>query len=190
MNHKLTLVLLGAAVALPAFGQAPAAPAAAAPAVAITATGTLVTQYMFRGQRLNAGGFQPTIEAAAGDFTAGVSGKNAGEFVARVLFTQIGQFFTKNHIVVVRCVMDVFHIGEAFLGIQASQHTHDGRDATACCDEKRFDGLRIWYVKIALGYANRDVIAHLEFADNVVRHKSTRYRFDGDGKAAVRPFRR
>ena len=74
MNHKLTLVLLGAAVALPAFGQAPAAPAAAAPAVAITATGTFVTQYMFRGQRLNAGGFQPTIEAAAGDFTAGVWG--------------------------------------------------------------------------------------------------------------------
>lgn len=74
MNHRLTLVLLGAAVALPAFGQAPAAPAAAAPAVAITATGTLVTQYMFRGQRLSAGGFQPTLEAAVGDFTAGVWG--------------------------------------------------------------------------------------------------------------------
>jgi uncharacterized protein (TIGR02001 family) len=73
MNHKLTLVLLGAAVALPAFGQAPAAPAAA-PAVAITATGTFATQYMFRGQRLNAGSFQPTIEAAAGDLTLGVWG--------------------------------------------------------------------------------------------------------------------
>jgi uncharacterized protein (TIGR02001 family) len=50
--------------------QAPAP--AIAPSVAVTATASFVSQYMFRGQRLNGAGFQPSVEAAAGDFTGGV----------------------------------------------------------------------------------------------------------------------
>lgn len=49
-------------------------PGASAPAVSVTATASVVSQYMFRGQRLNGAGFQPTVEMAAGSFTAGLWG--------------------------------------------------------------------------------------------------------------------
>lgn len=74
MNNKLLLAslvaLLPGSQAL--FAQAvPPAPAAA-PAVTVTATASVVSQYMFRGQRLNGAGFQPSVEIGAGDFTGGV----------------------------------------------------------------------------------------------------------------------
>ena len=57
------------------FAQAPAAPApTVAPSVTVTATGAVVSQYMFRGMRLSGGGFEPTIEAAAGDLVLGAWG--------------------------------------------------------------------------------------------------------------------
>lgn len=72
MNNKLLIAVLGILAGVPARAQTPAAAPAAAPSVSFTATGAFVSQYMFRGQRLNGAGFQPTIEMAAGNFTAGV----------------------------------------------------------------------------------------------------------------------
>ena len=75
MNKNYTTALLALVLSAAGRAQTPApAAAAAAPAVAVTATGAFVSDYMFRGQRLNGAGFQPTIEVAAGDFTAGVWG--------------------------------------------------------------------------------------------------------------------
>lgn len=71
MNNKLLIALLGIVAGLTARAQAPAA-AAAAPAISFSATGSVVSEYMFRGQRLNGAGFQPSVEMTAGDFTAGV----------------------------------------------------------------------------------------------------------------------
>lgn len=53
-----------------ACAQTPA-PAPAAPSVAITGTAAVVSNYMFRGQRLNTAAFQPAVEAAYGDLTLG-----------------------------------------------------------------------------------------------------------------------
>jgi len=74
MTKKLLLALLSAAAVgtVSIRAQAPAAPAAAAPAYSLTATATAVSQYMFRGQRLGGPSWQPSVEFAAGDFTAGV----------------------------------------------------------------------------------------------------------------------
>lgn len=71
---KTKIILTMAALAASATSSAQAQAAAAAPAVSFTATGAVVSQYMFRGQRLNGAGFQPTVEMAAGNFTAGVWG--------------------------------------------------------------------------------------------------------------------
>jgi uncharacterized protein (TIGR02001 family) len=71
---KTRIPLLIAAVAGLAATGASAQTAAAAPAMSFTATGAVVSQYMFRGQRLNGAGFQPAVEMAAGNFTAGVWG--------------------------------------------------------------------------------------------------------------------
>jgi uncharacterized protein (TIGR02001 family) len=71
---KIKLLLASAATVaatLSCFGQAPMTPAAA-PSVTVTATASVVSQYMFRGQRLNGEGFQPSVEVGAGDFTGGV----------------------------------------------------------------------------------------------------------------------
>jgi uncharacterized protein (TIGR02001 family) len=46
--------------------------APAAPSVTVTATASVVSQYMFRGQRLSTAAFQPSVEVGAGDFTGGV----------------------------------------------------------------------------------------------------------------------
>lgn len=75
MKNKFLLAFaaLAAAATTGAIAQG-TAPAPAAPSVSFTATGAVVSQYMFRGQRLNGAGFQPTIEMAAGDFTAGIWG--------------------------------------------------------------------------------------------------------------------
>ena len=74
MNKKLLLSSLSAlAVGTQGlFAQATAPAPAAAPAVSVTATASVVSQYMFRGQRLNGAGFQPSVELAAGDLVAGV----------------------------------------------------------------------------------------------------------------------
>jgi uncharacterized protein (TIGR02001 family) len=69
---KNKLLLAGAVLAAMATSSSIAQTAAPAPAVTFTATGAVVSQYMFRGQKLNGAGFQPTVEMAAGDFTAGV----------------------------------------------------------------------------------------------------------------------
>lgn len=69
MQKKLLLVSL-AAISVAADGLF--AQAATAPSVAITATASVVSDYMFRGQRLNGAGFQPSVEAVIGDVTAGV----------------------------------------------------------------------------------------------------------------------
>ena len=76
MKKKLLLASLSAlAVGTQAlFAQAPAPVAAAAPSVTVTATASVVSQYMFRGQRLGAAAFQPAVEVGAGDFVAGVWG--------------------------------------------------------------------------------------------------------------------
>lgn len=73
MKTKLLLTSLGllSAGAGGLLAQA-AAPAAASPGIAVTASASMVSQYMFRGQRLNGAGFQPSVEVAAGDFTGGV----------------------------------------------------------------------------------------------------------------------
>jgi hypothetical protein len=63
-----------AALAPGLFAQTVASPAAATPSVAVTATASVVSQYMFRGQRLNGAGFQPSVEMAAGDLTLGAWG--------------------------------------------------------------------------------------------------------------------
>ena len=72
MNNKLPITLIGILACVSAQAQAPAAVPAATPAVAFTATASVVSQYMFRGQQLNGAGFQPAIEMTAGDFTAGI----------------------------------------------------------------------------------------------------------------------
>jgi uncharacterized protein (TIGR02001 family) len=74
MNNKLLTAMAGILACAAMHAQAPAAAPAAAPSVSFTATASVVSQYMFRGQRLNGAGFQPSIEMAAGDFTAGVWG--------------------------------------------------------------------------------------------------------------------
>jgi uncharacterized protein (TIGR02001 family) len=68
MKNKLLTTVMGILTGAVALAQAPAA----APSVSFTATGAFVSQYMFRGQRLNGAGFQPAVEMAAGNFAAGV----------------------------------------------------------------------------------------------------------------------
>jgi uncharacterized protein (TIGR02001 family) len=65
--HLFTSALAGLVAAGAVAPTATAAPS-------FTATGAVVSQYMFRGQRLNGAGFQPAVEMAAGNFTAGVWG--------------------------------------------------------------------------------------------------------------------
>lgn len=74
MNQKLHSFVLAAVLTTGATGAwaQTAAVATAAPGYAVTATASVVSQYMFRGQRLNGAGFQPSVEVAAGDFTGGV----------------------------------------------------------------------------------------------------------------------
>ncbi len=76
MKNKLILLLLtsltAAVASLQAQAVAPAVVPATASGVSFTATAAVASQYMFRGQRLNGAGFQPTIEMTAGDFTAGI----------------------------------------------------------------------------------------------------------------------
>ncbi|MFM8618554.1 MAG: TorF family putative porin [Opitutaceae bacterium] len=76
MKKKITFALVGIIAGGLARAQAPAPAAAAAPAaapaVSFTATGTLVSDYMFRGQRLSSAAFQPAVEGVAGDLTFGV----------------------------------------------------------------------------------------------------------------------
>ncbi len=73
MKTKLLLSSLTAlAMSAPGvFAQATPPAPAAAPSVAVTATASVVSQYMFRGMRLGAAAFQPSVEVAAGDLTAG-----------------------------------------------------------------------------------------------------------------------
>src|SRR5687768_13486680 len=75
MNKKHLLACAGALVsgAALSFAQAPT-PAPAAPSVTVTATGSLVSQYMFRGLRLSDGGFQPAVEVGAGNLVLGAWG--------------------------------------------------------------------------------------------------------------------
>ena len=67
-----TLLLVSGFAAMLTGANAQTAPAStAAPAVSVTATASFVSNYMFRGLRLNGAGFQPSVEAAAGDLTLG-----------------------------------------------------------------------------------------------------------------------
>jgi uncharacterized protein (TIGR02001 family) len=59
-----------AAPAAPAAATPPAAPAA--PAVTTTITPAVVSTYMFRGQRLGGGAFEPSVEVDAGNLAIGV----------------------------------------------------------------------------------------------------------------------
>ncbi len=74
MKTKLLLVSLSllAAGSPGLLAQAPLPAPGAAPAVSVTASASVVSQYMFRGQRLGAAALQPAVEIAAGDLTAGV----------------------------------------------------------------------------------------------------------------------
>jgi uncharacterized protein (TIGR02001 family) len=71
MTKKLLLALLSFAAVGTVTIRAQA-PAAAAPAYTVTSTFSAVSQYMFRGQRLGGPSWQPSVEVAAGDFTAGL----------------------------------------------------------------------------------------------------------------------
>ena len=74
MNTKHLLACAGALVtgAAVSFGQTAApAVAPAAPSVTVTATASLVSQYMFRGLRLSDGGLQPSVEMSTGDLVLG-----------------------------------------------------------------------------------------------------------------------
>jgi uncharacterized protein (TIGR02001 family) len=73
MTNQLLPTLL-ALVSVAGLTNLRAQAPAAASAVTFSATTTVVSQYMFRGQRLNGAGFQPSVEMAAGDFTAGLWG--------------------------------------------------------------------------------------------------------------------
>ena len=67
MNKKLLpLVVLASVLA----ASLPAARAQTSP-VSVTATASVVSNYMFRGQRLNTEAFQPAVEVASGNLTLG-----------------------------------------------------------------------------------------------------------------------
>ena len=70
--NLLLAALAGLAAAATTIAQTAAPAPAASSGVSFTATAAVVSEYMFRGQRLNGAGFQPSIEMAAGDFTAGI----------------------------------------------------------------------------------------------------------------------
>jgi hypothetical protein len=70
MNTKLLLVSSLVAILAGANAQTTSG-LAGSRAVSVTATGSLVSQYMFRGLRLSGGGVQPAVEATAGDLTLG-----------------------------------------------------------------------------------------------------------------------
>lgn len=74
MTKKLLIALLSIAAVgtVGTRAQAPAAAPATAPSYSVTANATAVSQYMFRGQRLGGPSWQPSVEVAAGDFTAGL----------------------------------------------------------------------------------------------------------------------
>jgi uncharacterized protein (TIGR02001 family) len=76
MTKKTIIACLGAltTAAGSAFAQTPTtAPAvpAAAPSITVTATGSVVSQYMFRGLRLGSASFQPSVEVGAGNLVLG-----------------------------------------------------------------------------------------------------------------------
>lgn len=73
MKHNLlsALVIFGGATATLVAQTAAPAPAPAAPSMSVTATASVVSNYMFRGQRLNGPGFQPAVELAAGNLALG-----------------------------------------------------------------------------------------------------------------------
>jgi uncharacterized protein (TIGR02001 family) len=75
MNNKLLLACASAALSATAatFAQAPAV-APAAPSVTVTATASMVSQYMFRGLRLSDGGLQPSVEVSTGNLVLGAWG--------------------------------------------------------------------------------------------------------------------
>jgi uncharacterized protein (TIGR02001 family) len=74
MKTRIHLLLASlAGLATTASNAQTAAPApAASSGVAFTASASVVSEYMFRGQRLNGAGFQPSIEMTAGNLTAGL----------------------------------------------------------------------------------------------------------------------
>jgi len=75
MNQK-SLALLSALIvgALPVSAQTASAPvpAPAAPSVSVTVTPAVVSQYMFRGQRLGGPSFQPAVELGYGNWVGGL----------------------------------------------------------------------------------------------------------------------
>jgi uncharacterized protein (TIGR02001 family) len=71
MNKKLLPIVSLLVAALPCVHAQTAPAATSAPSVTVTATGSVVSNYMFRGQRLNTAAFQPVVEATAGDLTLG-----------------------------------------------------------------------------------------------------------------------
>jgi len=75
MNKKILALYLGALTALTVTASAETvapAPAPAAPTVSVTVTPAIVSQYMFRGQRLGGPAFQPTVEVDYGNLGVGV----------------------------------------------------------------------------------------------------------------------
>ena len=75
MNYKTTASLLCALAlgAISAQAQTPAAaPVAAAPSYTITATTSVVSQYMFRGTRLGGPSIQPAVDFASGSLALGL----------------------------------------------------------------------------------------------------------------------
>lgn len=57
---------------LRAFAQAPAVAVPASTPISVSATASVVSQYMFRGLRIGDGGFQPAVEVSAGNGLLGV----------------------------------------------------------------------------------------------------------------------
>lgn len=73
MKKKLLIILTAALSAGLATTHAQTAPApATTPGYGITVTGTAVSSYMFRGQRLGGWAFQPSVEYATGNLGVGI----------------------------------------------------------------------------------------------------------------------
>lgn len=71
MNKKLLPLLLNVLAAAGGVANAQTPAPAAASSVAVTATASVVSDYMFRGLRLSSGGLQPAVEMTSGNLTLG-----------------------------------------------------------------------------------------------------------------------
>ena len=124
------------------------------------------------------------FRAHARDF-ARLAGVDEVQLVARVLGGEGLQLLPEDHVVGVWRVVDVGDIRQALLRHEAAQYRHDRRNARASTDEQRLDRVGIGQIEVALRYANRQVVAGLDVAHQVVRHAAAVDGFHSDREALV-----